>query len=144
MAWHMGHPLSTSIFTSYHIDRLLWPEPKKLEDARFDRSGGADPGNGMLHIVLRAYCVGLIKCCNFVHRRIGTEHYYEVGWSRQELVAALKPGDSPLTDCVGTGRRFRIKSIQSNAARPCQDYQYTRSPSRGNTFYSTILDGSEH
>ncbi|KAL9005096.1 MAG: hypothetical protein Q9188_002116 [Gyalolechia gomerana] len=56
MAWHMGHPLSTSIFTSYHIDRLLWPEPKKLEDARFDRSGGADPGNGMLHIVLRAYC----------------------------------------------------------------------------------------
>ncbi|KAL8718478.1 MAG: hypothetical protein Q9225_004392 [Loekoesia sp. 1 TL-2023] len=77
MAWHMGHPLSTSLFTSYHLDRLLWPEPKKLEDARFDRSGGSNAGNGMLHIVLRAYCIALIKCCNFVHRRIGTEHYYE-------------------------------------------------------------------
>ncbi|KAL8944918.1 MAG: hypothetical protein Q9216_000079 [Gyalolechia sp. 2 TL-2023] len=77
MAWHMGHPLSTSLFTSYHIDRLLWPEPKQLEDVRFDRSGKAETGNGMLNIVLQAYCIGLIKCCNFVHRRIGTEHYYE-------------------------------------------------------------------
>lgn len=77
MAWHMGHPLSTSLFTSYHIDRLLWPEPRTLDDVCFDRSKAANSGNEMLHIVLRAYCIGLIKCCNFVHRRIGTEHYYE-------------------------------------------------------------------
>ncbi|KAL8773941.1 MAG: hypothetical protein Q9209_001371 [Squamulea sp. 1 TL-2023] len=76
MAWHMGYPLSQSLFTSYHIDRLLWPEPKTLEDANFDRQA-PETGNGMLDIVFRAYCIALIKCCDFVHKRIGTEHYYE-------------------------------------------------------------------
>ena len=32
----------------------------------------------MLHLVLRAYCLGLIKTCGFVHHRISKEHYYEV------------------------------------------------------------------
>ncbi|KAL8918943.1 MAG: hypothetical protein Q9208_007053 [Pyrenodesmia sp. 3 TL-2023] len=77
MAWHMGHPLSTSLFTSYHIDRLLWPEPKKLEDARFDRHGEPCLANSMLHIAVRAYSLATIKSCDFVHRRIGAEHYYE-------------------------------------------------------------------
>ncbi|KAL8759352.1 MAG: hypothetical protein Q9199_000831 [Rusavskia elegans] len=76
MAWHMGHPLSQSLFTSYHIDRLLWPEPKKLEEASFDRQAPVT-GNGMLHVVFRAYCLALIKCCDHVHRRVGAEHYYE-------------------------------------------------------------------
>lgn len=78
MAWHMGHPLSQSLFTSYHIDRLLWPNPRTLEEANFDRRGRSGPVKGMLHVVFRAYCLALIKCCDFVHRRIGTEHYYEV------------------------------------------------------------------
>ncbi len=77
MAWHMGHPLSQSLFTSYHIDRLLWPEPKKLDEARFDRQAPVTE-NGMLHVVFRAYCLALVKCCDHVHRRIGAEHYYEV------------------------------------------------------------------
>ncbi|KAL8762335.1 MAG: hypothetical protein Q9184_001642 [Pyrenodesmia sp. 2 TL-2023] len=77
MAWQMGHPLSTSLFTSYHIDRLLWPEPKKLQDARFDRHGEPGLVDSMLHIAVRAYCLATIKCCGFVHRRIGAEHYYE-------------------------------------------------------------------
>ncbi|KAL9040205.1 MAG: hypothetical protein Q9180_002050 [Flavoplaca navasiana] len=76
MAWHMGHPLSQSLFTSYYIDRLLWPEPKKLEEASFDRQARAT-GNGMLHVVFRAYCLALIKCCDHVHTRIRAEHYYE-------------------------------------------------------------------
>lgn len=78
MAWHMGHPLSQSLFTSLYLDRLLWPEPKTLERARFDRDWEPGPGNEMLHVVLRAYCLGLIKTCDYVHRRISTEHYYEV------------------------------------------------------------------
>ncbi|KAL8789606.1 MAG: hypothetical protein Q9213_001042 [Squamulea squamosa] len=76
MAWHMGYPLSQSLFTSYHIDRLLWPEPKTLEDANFDRQA-PKTGNGMLNVVFRAYCIALIKCCDYVHKRILAEHYYE-------------------------------------------------------------------
>ncbi|KAL8670100.1 MAG: hypothetical protein Q9168_005345 [Polycauliona sp. 1 TL-2023] len=76
MAWHMGHPLSQSLFTSYHIDRLLWPEPKSLQEASFDRRESGT-GNRMLHVVFRAYCLALIKCCDHVHTRIRAEHYYE-------------------------------------------------------------------
>ena len=78
MAWHMGHPLSQSLFTSLYIDRLLWPEPKLLEHACFERNTTPE-GNAMLHIVLRAFCLGLIKTCDYVYRKITTEHFYEVG-----------------------------------------------------------------
>ena len=79
MAWHMGSPLSQTLFTSLYLDRMLWPELKRLEDASFDRDGIVGKGNEMLHVVLRAYCLGLIKSCEFVHRKICSEHYYEVG-----------------------------------------------------------------
>jgi len=74
----MGHPLSQSLFTSLYLDRLLWPEPRTLEQARFDRDG-LSQGNKLLHLVLWAYCLGLIKTCDLVHRRVTTEHFYEVG-----------------------------------------------------------------
>ncbi|KAK4691464.1 N-alpha-acetyltransferase 35, NatC auxiliary subunit, partial [Lecanoromycetidae sp. Uapishka_2] len=85
MAWHMGSPLSQTLFTSHYLDRMLWPEPKTLEDARFERNQTPGPGNKLLHLVLRAYCLGLIKTCDFVHRKISSEHYYE----EEDFVANL-------------------------------------------------------
>ena len=80
MAWHMGHPLSQTLFTSLYLDKLLWPIPKTLEEAHFCRPGSArnkeEPG--MVHFVLRAYCLALIKCCDFVHARVINEYFYEV------------------------------------------------------------------
>ena len=78
MTWHMGHPLSRSLFTSYYIDKLLWPEPKTLEEACFDRNGQTSHQNLLVHLVLRAYCLALLKTCDFVLRTICSEHYYEV------------------------------------------------------------------
>ncbi len=86
MAWHMGYPLSQSLFTSIYIDRLLSPEPKTLDDARFKRDRTPTQENKLLHTVLRAFCLGLIKTCDFVHCRINTERFYEV--LRHEIVAA--------------------------------------------------------
>ncbi|KAI9836202.1 MAG: hypothetical protein M1819_001539 [Sarea resinae] len=77
MAWHMGHPLSQTLFTSLYLDRLLWPEPKGLGDATFSRTQADAHGGPLLHVVLRAYCVGLVKTCDFVHKRIGVESCYE-------------------------------------------------------------------
>ena len=74
----MGHPLSQSLFTSAYIDRLLWPDPETLEEARFGRDMTPRPANELLHLVLRAYCLGLLKTCDFVRKRIMSEHYYEV------------------------------------------------------------------
>ncbi|KAA8650465.1 hypothetical protein EYZ11_000815 [Aspergillus tanneri] len=79
MAWHMGHPLSQTLFTSIYLDKLLWPVPKSLEEASFDRHNAArEKGESdMVHLVLRAYCLALVKCCDFVHSRVTAEYYYE-------------------------------------------------------------------
>lgn len=84
MAWHMGHPLSQTLFTSIYLDKLLWPVPKSFDEYTFHRGDTqAQPNNGqqqpMIHIVLRAYCLGLVKACDLALRRITQEYYYEVG-----------------------------------------------------------------
>ncbi|KAK4167314.1 putative MAK10 subunit [Cladorrhinum sp. PSN259] len=76
MAWHLGHPLSQTLFTNVYIERMLNPEPEFLQEADFirDREGtDRDP----MHQVLRAYLLGLVKTCWFVNERIKLEHYYE-------------------------------------------------------------------
>ena len=77
MAWHMGHPLSQTIFTSLYIDRLLSPCPTSLDQTYFDRSEICSDEPLPLQI-LRAYCLGLIKTCCYVNSRVKAEHYYEV------------------------------------------------------------------
>ncbi|CEJ61189.1 Putative Amino-acid N-acetyltransferase subunit Mak10 [Penicillium brasilianum] len=74
MAWHMGHPLSQTLFTSIYIDKLLWPAPRTMEDARFDRVPSENP---LVGLVLRTYCLALIKACDFVHARVASEYFYE-------------------------------------------------------------------
>ncbi|CAG8947808.1 unnamed protein product [Penicillium salamii] len=74
VAWHKGHPLSQTLFTSIYLDRLLWPVPKTIEDARFDREPSESP---LVGLVLRAYCLALVKACDIVHARVATEYYYE-------------------------------------------------------------------
>ena len=78
MAWHMGNPLSQTLFTSHYIERLLWPEPKNVEQASFCREENNEQDNPMVNVVLRAFCLGLIKSCGLVLSRITKEHYYEV------------------------------------------------------------------
>ncbi|KAL9081404.1 MAG: hypothetical protein Q9157_000123 [Trypethelium eluteriae] len=78
MAWHQGYPLSQTVLSSVYIDRLLWPDPKMLEDANFDRkSQGLAAKYLLVDTVLRAYCMGVVKCCDHVLRKIISEHYYE-------------------------------------------------------------------
>ncbi|MCJ1477340.1 hypothetical protein MMC13_006011 [Lambiella insularis] len=77
VAWHTGHHISQTLFSSLYIDRLLWPEPKTLDQACFQRDGTPPHDNQMLHLVLRAYCLALIKACDLVHRTIISETYYE-------------------------------------------------------------------
>ncbi len=90
MAWHMGNPLSQTLFTSFYLDRMLWPQPKSIDEARFNRDKPHDTGNELVHLILRAYCLGLVKTCDFVHQTIGNEHYYEVGHSVRYLIPALE------------------------------------------------------
>ncbi|CAL3966943.1 unnamed protein product [Diplocarpon coronariae] len=76
MAWHMGHPLAQSIFTSLYIDRIMSACPLNIKQTCFDRSTSCldEP---MMHLILRAYCLGLIKTCHYVNERVKSEHMYE-------------------------------------------------------------------
>ncbi|KAJ9665442.1 N-alpha-acetyltransferase, non-catalitic subunit [Coniosporium apollinis] len=76
MVWHEGYPLSQNLFTSVHLDRLLWPEPRILEEARFDRGRPASP-MAVMNQILRAYCLALIKCCDRVIQTVTSRDYYE-------------------------------------------------------------------
>ena len=89
MAWHMGHPLSQSLFSSFYIDKLLWPEPTSPEEARFDREGTIGDENPMVHLVLRAYCVALIKACSFVYHTIYSQQFYEASLLQRVLFQSI-------------------------------------------------------
>lgn len=74
----MGHPLSQTIFTSLYIDRVLSPYPTTLDHTIFDRSEACSSDEPLMLQILRAYCVGLIKTCDYVNNRVKSEHFYEV------------------------------------------------------------------
>lgn len=88
MAWHLGYPLSQTLLTSVYIEAMLVPEPTRIEEADFIRNHQGDSTTrDPMFVVLRAYCLGLLKVCWYVHERIKFEHYYEVSVS-------LKPARS--------------------------------------------------
>ena len=76
--WHDGYPLSQTIFTSLHIDQLISPSnsaPYFL--ASKGQSFEEDQGGRLVHSVLRAFCIGLIKICAQVLSVIQSQNYYE-------------------------------------------------------------------
>lgn len=78
MAWHTGYPLSQTLFTSVYIDRLLWPETKILAQAQFYRGEVPDEKRpGTLLEVLRAYCLALVKGCDFVIAKVMGRDFFE-------------------------------------------------------------------
>lgn len=64
------------------------PTPETIEQADFvSDQAERDP----MLVVLRAYCLGLLKACYHVNERIKGEHYYEVTcFSRQHMLHQCK------------------------------------------------------
>ncbi|KAI2616365.1 Mak10-domain-containing protein [Hypomontagnella submonticulosa] len=77
MAWHLGYPLSQTLFTSVYVEALLKPRPANIDDAEFIRDARAREKQPKLLFVLRAYCLGLIKACCFVNELVKDELFYE-------------------------------------------------------------------
>lgn len=78
MAWHLGYPLSQTLFTSVYLESIVMPAPDKIEDAHFTRDKDDFAHHDRMLSILRAYCLGLLKSCWYVNERIKFEHYYEV------------------------------------------------------------------
>ncbi|KAI1382762.1 Mak10-domain-containing protein [Hypoxylon trugodes] len=77
MAWHLGYPLSQTLFTSIYVEALLKPRPACIEEADFLRDAQSREKQPKLLFVLRAYCLGLLKACFFVNELVKDELYYE-------------------------------------------------------------------
>ncbi|KAH7321111.1 Mak10 subunit, NatC N-terminal acetyltransferase-domain-containing protein [Stachybotrys elegans] len=77
MSWHLGYPLSQTLFTSVYVEALLMPNPRGINEARFIRDESSPIHQDPMLEVFRAYCLGMIKACGYVNQRIRSEHYYE-------------------------------------------------------------------
>ncbi|TKA77374.1 hypothetical protein B0A55_03227 [Friedmanniomyces simplex] len=79
VVWHDGYPLSQTIFTSLHVDRLLSPDNR----APYGFSYGdttlrvMTTEERLVHLVLRAYCIALVKSCALVLHTIQSQNFYE-------------------------------------------------------------------
>jgi hypothetical protein len=82
MSWHDGHPLSTTLFSSAYIDKIVTIQHAGPSlGQKSTTSENQEPyrafGTSFLHSVLTAYCRGLIKCCDQVHSVILGQNYFE-------------------------------------------------------------------
>ncbi|KAL2265163.1 hypothetical protein VTJ83DRAFT_6263 [Remersonia thermophila] len=77
VAWHLGYPLSQTLFTSVYVEKMAQAPPPTLQDADFLQDRPAGSPRDPMQAVLRAYCLGLLKSCHYVNERIKQEHSYE-------------------------------------------------------------------
>ncbi|KAF1834626.1 Mak10-domain-containing protein [Decorospora gaudefroyi] len=77
MAWHTGYPLSQTLFTSVHIVKLVWTEATVLGPQFYRGEIPEHRRPGPLLEVLRAYCLAVIKGCDFVIAKITGRDYFE-------------------------------------------------------------------
>lgn len=71
MAWHEGYPLAQTLFSSHYIDKLLSLEAKAIDQIHFTKSGKNNSWSApFVHLVLRAYCIATIKCCDYALEEI--------------------------------------------------------------------------
>lgn len=77
ISWHLGYPLSQTLFTSVYVEALSMPDPANVGEAFFVRSSSSESSLEPMLQILRAYCLGMLKGCSHVNERIKLEHYYE-------------------------------------------------------------------
>ncbi|KIV99940.1 hypothetical protein, variant [Verruconis gallopava] len=71
MAWYEGYPLAQTLFSSHYIDKLLSLEAKNVDQIHFSKSGRDNVWSSpLVHLVLRAYCIAMIKCCDYALEEI--------------------------------------------------------------------------
>lgn len=75
MSLHDGYPLSQNLFTSLHLFRLISPDNNYPYQFFYHRQHGVQ--DSLVHNVLRAYCIGVIKCCQLALQLIQDHTFYE-------------------------------------------------------------------
>lgn len=79
MSWHQGYPLAQNLFSSLYIDYILAQSRPPNIFPKFNAMNGSpsDIAGPLVHLVLMAYCIGVIKSCDIVIEMIQSQQYYE-------------------------------------------------------------------
>lgn len=78
IAWLEGYPLSQTVFTSLHLDRLLSPDNRYPYNLLYGEQANLSTNDLCLtHVVIKAYCAALAKCCAQVLLTIQSQNYYD-------------------------------------------------------------------
>ena len=79
MSWHQGYPLAQNLFSSLYIDYILAQKRQPNEFPKFNAINGSpsDEAGPLVHQVLMAYCIGVIKSCDITIEMIQSQQYYE-------------------------------------------------------------------
>lgn len=78
MAWLEGYPLSQTVFTSLHLDRLLSPDNRYPYTLHYgERADLSTDGTCLTHVVVKAYCAALAKCCAQVLITVQGQNFYD-------------------------------------------------------------------
>ncbi|RMY26747.1 hypothetical protein D0866_10645 [Hortaea werneckii] len=101
IAWHEGYPLSQTVFTSLHVDRLLSPDNRPPYTFPYGDSPGSNLTlqQHLVHKVLRAYCVALVKSIQASLLIIQSQNFYEeedfvTHLFGRDLLEKIQPGQA--------------------------------------------------
>lgn len=77
-AWLDGFPLAQTLFSCLYIDHLLGQDRKEKSLPKFRPTLPTmkDPGD-LVQLVLRAFCIGMIKCCDVAIEMVQSQTYFE-------------------------------------------------------------------
>ncbi|KAI1341668.1 Mak10-domain-containing protein [Xylariaceae sp. FL0016] len=114
MAWHLGYPLSQTLLTCVYIEALIQDCPQTIAQANFKQQAGRSPKLPVLFMVLRAYCLGLIKTCFYVNEIVRDELYYEEEDFVTNTYDRRLLNDVPDTDIVNLLQEARAELRLSN------------------------------
>ncbi|KAG6005333.1 hypothetical protein E4U21_000248 [Claviceps maximensis] len=135
MSWHVGYPLSQTIFTSVYVEALLMIEPASTKQAHFVRNQDTEVVNDQPMLeVLRAYILGMLKACGYVNERIKAEHFYEEedfvpNTYNRTLLTSLptKEVQGVLSGAVELVRSLKGSSVPDDVAEALVSRLYLRS-----------------
>ncbi|KAK5172750.1 N-alpha-acetyltransferase, non-catalitic subunit [Saxophila tyrrhenica] len=146
--WHAGYPLSQTVFTSLHMDRILDPQQPRmpslyLHAADKEVNAALTEEQSLGHALLTAYCVAVAKCCALVVELVQSQNYYEeedfvTHMFGRELLPRVSLEEALELVDAATSRLRKSKTVDAEMKEALQQRMIFRT-----TFLCALADGGD-
>lgn len=79
MHWHTGNALAQTIYTCLYVHCATSISPEYITKRQQDRFHEAGLPIELVSLVVYANVMGLLKCCDLVHRELSKGNVHDVG-----------------------------------------------------------------